>query len=111
MLAYYRAGRQADALRAYEEMRIEFARELGSEPSPELARLQQQILDHEPDLGARAVLAAVVVASPPSAGLGEGDEEERIGGAGTPFVGRDTELAQLLDLAPRPARASDRVSR
>lgn len=49
MKALFRAGRQADALRIYREMRARLAAE-GIEPSPELARLHQRILQHDPEL-------------------------------------------------------------
>lgn len=44
MLALYRAGRQADALRAYQAARAELAEELGLEPGRELQRLESAIL-------------------------------------------------------------------
>ncbi len=50
MLALYRAGRQAEALDAYRAARRELVEELGLEPSEELQRLEQAILQHEPAL-------------------------------------------------------------
>ena len=50
MLALYRAGRQADALEAYQRARRLFATELGLEPGEPLAALQQRILDRDPTL-------------------------------------------------------------
>ncbi len=50
MLALYRAGRQAEALAAYQAGRRRLADELGLEPSPMLSALQKQILDHDPAL-------------------------------------------------------------
>jgi DNA-binding SARP family transcriptional activator len=44
MLAWYRCGRQADALRAFRDLRSRLSGELGIEPGPELQRLHQQIL-------------------------------------------------------------------
>ncbi len=50
MLALYRSGRQADALRSYQELRALLGEELGLEPSAALARLEGAILRHEPEL-------------------------------------------------------------
>jgi DNA-binding SARP family transcriptional activator/DNA-binding CsgD family transcriptional regulator/tetratricopeptide (TPR) repeat protein len=100
IVATYRCGRQADALRAYQRCRIVLADELGLEPGPELRRLEAAVLAQDPSLGwqhdpavgavaapvppapAGAVLAAVQPAREPSA---------------PSLVGRDTELAHLGD--------------
>jgi DNA-binding SARP family transcriptional activator len=47
MLALYHSGRQADALRAYQDARRDLVGELGLEPSPELQELHRQILRQE----------------------------------------------------------------
>jgi YVTN family beta-propeller protein len=47
MLALYRSGRQADALRVYEEARRTLAEELGLEPSESLQHLQRAVLTDE----------------------------------------------------------------
>ena len=50
MLALYRAGRQAEALRAYARLRDTLAEELGVEPSPDLMDLEERVLLHDPAL-------------------------------------------------------------
>jgi len=53
MLAFYRAGRQADALATYTRLRRALASELGVDPSPPAERLQLQILTQDPALELR----------------------------------------------------------
>ena len=82
MLALYRSGRQAAALDTFREARRVLAEQLGLEPVPELRRLQEAILEHDPSIGA-------VPAAP------------RRGNLPTPatsFVDRERELAQIVDL-------------
>jgi DNA-binding SARP family transcriptional activator len=50
MLALYRSGRQADALRVYQETRDVLVEELGLEPSPALQRLEKAVLVQDPAL-------------------------------------------------------------
>ena len=50
LLALYRCGRQAEALRAYRELRATLTEQLGIEPGPELRKLHEQILCQDPDL-------------------------------------------------------------
>jgi predicted ATPase/DNA-binding SARP family transcriptional activator len=50
MLALYRSGRQADALRAYQRLRKVLDEELGIEPNDEIKALEVAILNHDPDV-------------------------------------------------------------
>jgi DNA-binding SARP family transcriptional activator len=69
MLALYRCGRQAEALAAYRAARAALVEQIGVEPGPELARLHEAILAHDPALeiagprrnGGRAELPTGVV--------------------------------------------------
>jgi DNA-binding SARP family transcriptional activator len=62
MLALYRSGRQADALRAYRELRGILADQLGIEPSPELRALEARMLRQEDDLRYRPASARAAAA-------------------------------------------------
>ena len=93
MHALYRAGRQAEALRAFQSFRRRIGEELGIEPSPELRRLEEQILVHDPGLVgpsfARAAQPTTTIN--PFKGLHafrEGDAED--------FFGRDRLVAEVV---------------
>ena len=50
LVAYYRSGRQSDALRAYRELRSRLTEELGIDPGPELQDLERRLLDQDETL-------------------------------------------------------------
>jgi DNA-binding SARP family transcriptional activator len=50
MLALYRSGRQRDALRAYQEARLDLVEQFGLEPGEELRALERMIISHDPSL-------------------------------------------------------------
>jgi DNA-binding SARP family transcriptional activator len=72
MVALYRAGRQAEALQAYEDARRTLAEELGLEPGPTLKRLERLILTQDPALDP-PVVASVDAAL--DAGLEESSDD------------------------------------
>ncbi len=84
MLALYRSGRQADALRAFRQAHETLVDELGIEPGPDLRVLEGRILAQDPDLDAPAVPAP----TPPKR---RGNLRQPLG----PCLGRDEELARL----------------
>lgn len=57
MRSLYQAGRHADALRAFDRYRRSIGDELGITPAPELRRLEERILLHDPTLTAANVEA------------------------------------------------------
>lgn len=83
MRALSAAGRQSDALAAYEELRTRLADELGVDPSPELQETHLALLRGELDRPA----AQAEQAAP-----------SRLPAPLTTFVGRDRELSRLAEL-------------
>ena len=62
MLALYRDGRQADALRSFQAYRRHLAEEVGLEPSGELAELERMIANRDPRIDTRTAGPAREVA-------------------------------------------------
>ncbi|MBP2708426.1 winged helix-turn-helix domain-containing protein [Microbispora sp. RL4-1S] len=115
MLALYRSGRQAEALRAYRDLRRRLVRELGVEPGPAVRRLHQQVLSGHADLSvplrahdpAGAAQAAAQGTAPgPAVGAAVGAVlpavPRQLPRDIVSFTGRAAELARLRALA-RPA--------
>ncbi len=108
ILALYRSGRQAEALRAYAEVRDRLVGELGLDPGPALRQLQNRILAQDPSLAPASALArpapvpaggtipadgAIPAGGAVAAPVTAGNLREQLGR----FVGRDAELAQLRE--------------
>ena len=87
MVALYRSGRQADALRVYNEARERLIEELGLEPGPALRDLEGRVLAQDPGLDAPAPQPV----SPPPKGA-TGNLRERL----TTFVGREADIERLI---------------
>jgi DNA-binding SARP family transcriptional activator len=92
ILALYRAGRQADALAAYQRARRVLIDELGIEPAAELRTLHQQILTADP-----AVAAPAPAPEPGPVLAGRAAVPRHLPLAVREFVGRAAEL-HVLDL-------------
>jgi len=92
MIALYRSGRHAEALRSYENLRELLVEELGLEPSPPLQQLRDRVLLHDPSLlPAPMREPARGTARNPYKGLqpfGEEDADD--------FFGRDAIVERLL---------------
>jgi DNA-binding SARP family transcriptional activator len=101
VLALYRSGRQADALRAYERTRALLADELGLDPMPELVALADRVLVQDPDLAAPPAAAATGAPAPAPVSTGAPLAIEaplpRPAAVGLEhgLLGRDAELAGL----------------
>ncbi len=88
ILALYRAGRQAEALRAYTEARDRLVNELGIEPGPALRQLQARVLAQDPALTPPGP-ARLRAAGPAATG--------NLRAQLSSFIGRDAELEQLCE--------------
>jgi len=109
MLALYRSGRRADALRAYRDGRRLLVEQLGLEPTPLLSELERAILRQDPslDLTAPPTSSVTLGPRPPSSPAGGLSTTDRRGSGPTSgwrpppantFVGRTRELEELQRL-------------
>ena len=101
MLALYRSGRQAEALRVYNDARGVLAAEVGLEPSSELRLLEQRILDQNPVLDTLAALEpeaalAITTERNPYKGLRAFEESDA-----ADFYGRDALVRRLREAMNR----------
>ena len=96
MLALYRSGRQADALDAYRRARHALVEDLGLDPSPELQRLEAQILAHDPDLNRARPQGSDPFRLEPTA-----DPAPPLPLPATPLLGREEDLEVAAGAAGR----------
>ena len=96
MIALYRSGRQAEALRAFGRTRDTLVEDLGVDPSPELRELERRILVHDRDLmiavGPTIQRRAVLVVDIDDAGWTDPAERDIV------FARRESQLASAADL-------------
>ena len=132
MLALYRSGRQADALRAYQRLRELLGDQLGLEPSAQLAALEEAIILHRPELDWARPVPPSPRSIPPVVPFGSSATDEgpvppadadpsTPGTAGTVplpevlstpiagFVGRMTELERLTELTAEAVAGERRL--
>ncbi|MGD2044469.1 MAG: BTAD domain-containing putative transcriptional regulator, partial [Acidimicrobiia bacterium] len=88
MLALYRAGRQAEALRHYSAYQELLTEELGIQPSESLRRLEERILLQDPDLH---TVAAAVLEGNPYRGLRAFSEDDA-----PVYFGRESLVSDIL---------------
>ena len=84
MIAFYRGGRQSDALLAFRRARGGLVEEIGVEPGPELQALETAVLAHDPGL-----------AAPDPRSMGPPELPAGLRGIGPAFIGRDAALVCL----------------
>ena len=93
-LAHYRCGRQSEALATLRDLRTRLADELGVDPTPEVRRLETDLLRHSPDLdGPRPTATAPASSAPPTAAVTAPEE----------LIGREATLARVAELVDRLA--------
>jgi predicted ATPase/DNA-binding SARP family transcriptional activator len=89
MTAFYRAGRQAEALATYQRVRTLLADELGLAPGPRLQELERRILVHDAALG---------IGERAAQALQDHAQAGNLPSLTAELVGRETDIAAISDL-------------
>ena len=98
------AGREAEALAAYEQVRSLLAERLGADPSAELRELHRRLLAHEgPTPTTVPSFTAATTVEPGPAVPESGQVPRQLPPQPPGFVGRDEQLAELTRLVERGA--------
>jgi DNA-binding SARP family transcriptional activator len=97
MIALYRSGRHAEALRTYQQYRRLLADDAGLDPSPTLRRLEERILLHDPSLEPSPSAPAGL--RNPYKGLRAFEEEDA-----ADFFGRESLVGRLVGALAGEAR-------
>jgi predicted ATPase/DNA-binding SARP family transcriptional activator len=90
ILALYRGGQQAEALRVHAEVRRGLAEELGTDPGPSITRLHERLMRHDPGIELAATPRGAPVAAP--------SPEREDGNLPSPrssFIGRQSEILEV----------------
>jgi DNA-binding SARP family transcriptional activator/tetratricopeptide (TPR) repeat protein len=99
MIALYRCGRPAEALRVFQDGRRVLAEELGIDPGTDLSRIYQQVLTSDPALN----LAAEIPGDGQAADAGEGPSRTR---RPEPGPGTSTRISRTAGMGPRGSDGS-----
>jgi DNA-binding SARP family transcriptional activator/pimeloyl-ACP methyl ester carboxylesterase len=106
MLALYRAGRQADALRCYQDLRAALIGELGIEPGTEARQLHTLILRQDPSLEPRPPMRTHYPASQAAGGPAQEVPETRYAVSGTLHIAYQVAGAGARDIVFVPGLVS-----
>jgi DNA-binding SARP family transcriptional activator/tetratricopeptide (TPR) repeat protein len=100
MLALYRAGRQVDALRAFQLVRSILGRQIGVEPGTSLRELEAAIIAHDPRLALEEPAASMTLAGVPASARSPAAE---VGSAVVEGAGRSSRRDGDAPKDPAPA--------